>query len=192
MKEKTLYSYIEYDDYGGALIFVFVKEDGEISYRFKGWKNKDKRKFSIKPVSKARNRKAYSQKIISLFSECLEGNCVAVQININYLGEIGNSRFIITDAERLRKYGSKSQRKHPENSRRQHAKRDRELGYNQLNSSFSKSHGHHIDKTNVLYIPAFLHYSISHNVFIGKGMKEINALAFQWIATQEDFEGLKK
>ena len=76
------------------------------------------------------------------------------------------------------------------NSRRQHAKRDRKLGYNQPNSSFFESHGHHIDKTNVVYIPGFLDMSVTHNVFNGKGMKEINALAFQWIATQENFEGL--
>lgn len=88
------------------------------------------------------------------------------------------------------------QHKNPEKTKivrkRHQFKRKRELGYVPLNSPFKNSEGHHLNRDLVIHIPTKLHRSIRHNVFTGKGMKEINALAFQWIATQENFEGLKK
>jgi len=61
----------------------------------------------------------------------------------------------------------------------------RELGYIPLNESFEGSHGHHIDKIHVIYIPKELHKSIIHNVKTGTGMKEINKLAFEYIKEGE-------
>ena len=76
--------------------------------------------------------------------------------------------------------------------KRHQTKRRRQLGFIPINHSFENSEGHHLNKNLVIHIPTKLHQSVRHNVFTGKGMKEINALAFQWIATQENFEGLKK
>lgn len=76
--------------------------------------------------------------------------------------------------------------------KRHQNKRRRHLGFIPLNISFENSEAHHIDRDLVIFIPTELHRSIGHNVFSGKGMKEINALAFQWIATQENFEGFKE
>jgi hypothetical protein len=42
---------------------------------------------------------------------------------------------------------------------------------------------HHIDVQRVVFIPKDLHRSIPHNVRTGKGMEEINILAFQYIIT---------
>lgn len=60
-------------------------------------------------------------------------------------------------------------------------KRNRELGFEPLNEWFPDSEGHHIDKERIIYIPKELHQSISHNVFTGKGMEEINKLAFEFL-----------
>ena len=62
-----------------------------------------------------------------------------------------------------------------------HAKRKRALGFEPLNEWFPESEAHHIDKNTVIYIPKELHRSISHNVFTGKGMEEINKLAFEFL-----------
>lgn len=62
---------------------------------------------------------------------------------------------------------------------RKRAKR-RTLGFVLLNQSFGDCEGHHINRTDVLYIPRELHQSIRHNVWTGKGMAEINAKALAW------------
>ena len=67
---------------------------------------------------------------------------------------------------------------------RSHAKRKRELGYTTLNEKFKDSHGHHIDKEHVLFIPEELHKSIAHNNFTGKGMLEINMAAAIWYSRE--------
>lgn len=56
----------------------------------------------------------------------------------------------------------------------------RQLGFIPLNKSFSGSDGHHIDKIHVVYIPHELHKSVSHNVWTGRGMTEINDKVFEW------------
>ena len=176
-KEKTLYTYVEYNDYGADILSIYVREDGIVSYRFGGWRNKYNRKVKVK----SNNGIKYKSKRIYLFNESWKGYAVRACILVNYMGEIGKPFFLLVDAESQRRYNRKLK-----------AKRYRGLGYNQLNKNFSGCHGHHIDKENVLHIPANLHKSVSHNVFTGRGMREINSVAFQWIATQENFEGLKK
>ena len=57
----------------------------------------------------------------------------------------------------------------------------RGLGYFLLNEEFKGSEGHHINKTNILYIPKELHRSVSHNIWTGRGMDKINDLAFKWL-----------
>lgn len=61
-------------------------------------------------------------------------------------------------------------------SRRGKAKR-RVLGFIPLNSWFVGCEGHHINKSDVIYLPRKLHRSIWHNQWTGQGMAEINALA---------------
>lgn len=65
----------------------------------------------------------------------------------------------------------------------------RQLGSIELNKPFPGSEGHHIDEEHIIYIPKELHKSIWHNVKTGKGMEEINAIAFQYI-TEEMFDNL--
>src|SRR5659263_782454 len=61
-------------------------------------------------------------------------------------------------------------------SRRGKAKR-RVLGFIPLNSWFVGCEGHHINKSDVIYLPRKLHRSIWHNHWPRQGMAEINALA---------------
>lgn len=64
-------------------------------------------------------------------------------------------------------------------------KRKRGLGFIPLNKPFPGSHAHHFNKEGVIYIPAELHRGVYHNVFTGKGMNEINRLAFDWLESIE-------
>lgn len=63
-----------------------------------------------------------------------------------------------------------------------HAAKRRTLGFNPLNSPFPGCEGHHLNQSDVAYIPLELHCSIPHNVWTGKNMEQINALALQWLA----------
>jgi hypothetical protein len=57
-----------------------------------------------------------------------------------------------------------------------------------LNEKFKGSNGHHIDATHIVYIPAELHQSIPHNHWSGKGMKEMNAIAMEYLQKQAQLE----
>ena len=57
----------------------------------------------------------------------------------------------------------------------------RKLGFVCLNEPFENSEAHHICATFVIYIPKDMHRSISHNVWTGKNMDEINKLAFDYL-----------
>jgi hypothetical protein len=82
--------------------------------------------------------------------------------------------------ERARATNEKWHTEHPENDslamRKMKAKR-RVLGFNPLNSPFDGCEGHHINLTDVIYIPKEMHKSVSHNVWTGRNMTEINLLA---------------
>ena len=73
---------------------------------------------------------------------------------------------------------------HPEQvdvlHRKSKAKR-RVLGFVPLNQPFIGCDGHHINQSDVIYIPKDLHMSIRHNVFTGKNMEQINALALSFM-----------
>ncbi len=58
----------------------------------------------------------------------------------------------------------------------------RQLGFNPLNKWFAGSHGHHIDKERVVYMPAQLHESVRHSLFQNRNMEEINNMAFEFLA----------
>lgn len=61
--------------------------------------------------------------------------------------------------------------------RKANHRRNRELGFVELNEWFKGSHAHHLNKEFILYIPVDLHRSISHNLWTGEGMEKINDLA---------------
>ena len=65
--------------------------------------------------------------------------------------------------------------------RRRNSKRQRELGFIPLNEWFKGSEAHHIGKERVIYIPKEIHQSIRHNVWTGRNMVLINALAFDYL-----------
>jgi hypothetical protein len=61
----------------------------------------------------------------------------------------------------------------------------RQLGFIPLNKPFEGSHGHHIDKERVIYIPKEIHNGIWHSVTSGKNMDKINAVAVRFLRTNE-------
>ena len=68
-------------------------------------------------------------------------------------------------------------------SGRRRAKR-RGLGFNPLNSWFVGSNRHHINLNDVIYIPESMHDSVRHNVWTGKNMTKINAIAYNFLFKQ--------
>lgn len=65
--------------------------------------------------------------------------------------------------------------------RKQQSKRRRELGYNPLNQYFKGSDAHHIDYTNIIYIPTKLHESIDHSQLDEISMQRINIIAWTFM-----------
>lgn len=65
--------------------------------------------------------------------------------------------------------------------RKHSTKRRRNLGYNPLNTKFPDSVGHHINRSDVIYIPEELHKSIPHSVLNDQNMEKMNQLAFEFI-----------
>ena len=66
-------------------------------------------------------------------------------------------------------------------AKKHNSKRKRGLGFVPLNKPFEGSEAHHICLTFVIYIPREMHKSIYHNVWTGKNMDKINALAFDYL-----------
>ena len=76
------------------------------------------------------------------------------------------------------------QKKNPEKVReidQKHRAKRRELGFIPLNDWFNGCEGHHLDKERVIHIPQELHQSVSHNVWTGKNMEQINKLALAYL-----------
>ena len=67
---------------------------------------------------------------------------------------------------------------------KKHDAKRRTLGFVPLNSPFEGCDGHHINQSDVIYIPRELHRSISHNQATGRGMEKINALACQYLTEE--------
>jgi hypothetical protein len=66
--------------------------------------------------------------------------------------------------------------------RYRHNCKHRTLGFVPLNSWFLGGEAHHINKSDVIYVPHKLHRSVYHNLWTGKGMAEINSLAGAYMA----------
>jgi len=73
---------------------------------------------------------------------------------------------------------------HQQKNRRRYSLRNG-LGYTCLNLPFPESHGHHINKEIVIYIPKYLHKSISHNLKTGYNMEKINKISLEWFLKGE-------
>jgi len=69
---------------------------------------------------------------------------------------------------------------------RHQSKRRRNLGYITLNERFKGSHGHHLDKDHVLFIPKELHRSMYHSVLGDINMEIINKIAMDWYSGREE------
>jgi len=93
-----------------------------------------------------------------------------------------------------REQGLQSVRKwqmgHPQKAReldlRHQNKRKRNLGFNPLNKSFEGATAHHINRTEVIYIPEELHKSIPHCLETGRNMKKINRFAINFVKEGSD------
>lgn len=74
--------------------------------------------------------------------------------------------------------------KHPNEIRINRLKSDQKrcaLGFEPINRPFPGCEGHHLDKDHVAYVPKPLHKSVPHNVWTGRNMERINALALAWL-----------
>lgn len=72
-------------------------------------------------------------------------------------------------------------KEHPEEVKRNNLLRQKGLDFIELNQKQEGYEAHHIDKKYVIWIPKEIHRSIYHSQTTGKGMDEINALAFNYI-----------
>lgn len=189
-KRKCINLISGYEDRSAWRIVMCAYENGDfclkgnIQTRTKDKIKESQRKFYLKHKGE-KKKSNYKVKNLHLFNESENGNTLAVHIYVTNEGRVGKSTFLLETKENNNKRSRKTQRNHPEINEKQKSKR-RKLGYRCLNKRFPNSHGHHIDKENVIFIPKELHKSIYHNVWNGKGMQEMNARAFGWIASQEN------
>jgi len=70
-------------------------------------------------------------------------------------------------------------------SHAKHQAKRRGLGYVYLNAPFVGCVGHHVDAEQVINMPAALHRSIWHRQSDGRGMAQINAIAYNFLFKQE-------
>jgi len=85
--------------------------------------------------------------------------------------------------EKIKEYSKTPKRK--EGRKRRQAKRRRNLGFNPLNVWFKNSEGHHINNTDVIYIPKKLHLNYyGHSILSNKNMEPINTVAFFFLLMQ--------
>jgi hypothetical protein len=99
-----------------------------------------------------------------------------------------NSRWSKQHRESVTKRTKKWRLNHSEQFKEMQAKeasKRRGLGFIPLNEPFDGAVRHHIDKEHVVYIPEELHVSVSHCIWTGKGMEEINAKVFEWLKQQQ-------
>ncbi len=62
--------------------------------------------------------------------------------------------------------------------------RERNLGFNPLNTWFENSEAHHININDVIYVPYEINHCVYHNVYTGKNMFIINSMAYFFIFQQ--------
>jgi hypothetical protein len=78
---------------------------------------------------------------------------------------------------------------HPDEIRINRLKSDQKrcaLGFEPINDPFPGCEGHHLDKDRVVYIPKPLHKSVPHDIWTGRNMEQINALALAWLGQTKE------
>lgn len=90
--------------------------------------------------------------------------------------------YSVTHREKIKAYlqsqaGKASNRR---NSKKMKAKR-KQFGFIPLNEYFDGSHGHHINKEMVIFIPKELHESTRHSVLQNRNMETINKKSFDFM-----------
>lgn len=93
-----------------------------------------------------------------------------------------NYRYKIRNQNEWRKSNPDLHRKY---RKTQKAKR-RRLGFIPFNERFSGADAHHINRKCIVYVPHELHISIRHNIWTGRGMKEINDKVFEWLEQRHE------
>jgi len=63
--------------------------------------------------------------------------------------------------------------------------RRKNFKFKELNEFFEGAEAHHVTSEEIIHIPKELHRSISHNIFSGKNMNKINAIAFKFLFSQK-------
>jgi len=63
-------------------------------------------------------------------------------------------------------------------------KRNRELGFNPINEYYINLEGHHVNKTDIIYIPKEWNHIVYHNVHTGKNMFIVNSYAYFFMLQQ--------
>ena len=90
-----------------------------------------------------------------------------------------------THSQQCLEYQRRYRKTHPEIVReiekRHEDKRRRNLGFKPLNGYSEGSESHHINNTDVIYIPKEIHQNIRHCLKTGKNMVKINNLAMNYI-----------
>ena len=95
-------------------------------------------------------------------------------------------KYCTENPEKVKESTAKWRAENPEKlkeSNAKHKSKRRCMGYIPLNKSFDGAEGHHIGRDYVIFIPKELHRSMYHNFFKRTNMKEINALAFDYLCT---------
>lgn len=64
----------------------------------------------------------------------------------------------------------------------------RGLGFHPLNNRFAESHGHHLNKTFMVFIPQRLHTSIKHSIKTGNNMNKINKIALSYLFAMDELQ----
>jgi hypothetical protein len=92
-----------------------------------------------------------------------------------------NKQYYLEHSECMKQWREDYPERAREIERKHFNKRNRNLSYIPLNEWKEGNEFHHINKIYGIYMPKEEHTSISHNVFTGKGMDEMNALAFNYL-----------
>ena len=66
-------------------------------------------------------------------------------------------------------------------AQRKHDAKRRTLGFLPMNTWFEGCEGHHINNHDVIYIPKEMHKGVKHDIWSGRNMEQINALACAWL-----------
>jgi hypothetical protein len=92
------------------------------------------------------------------------------------------------NSERVKVVNKRWSAEHPAQKaviNKRHKGKRRGLGYVYLNSWFVGCEGHHVDNEQVIHMPRLLHRSVYHRQTDGRGMAQMNAIAYNFLFKQE-------